>query len=106
MNDWGETLIAGGCVLASAAAHWIAPLLAQAIPHELPNIDFGNLTATAILGWYAWHTQTKTIPKLTDDFRNAVEKQRDDFRAELAAERTTNDAILTRLETKIESLKP
>lgn len=102
MNDWGETLIAGGCVLASAAAHWIAPLLAQAIPHELPNIDFGNLTATAILGWYAWHTQTRTIPKMQDDFRSAIEKQRDDFREELIAERTA----IARIETKIEGLRP
>lgn len=102
MNDWGETLIAGGCVLASAAAHWIAPLVAQAIPHELPNIDFGNLTATAILGWYAWHTQTRTIPKMQDDFRSAIEKQRDDFREELIAERTA----IARIETKIEGLRP
>ena len=102
MNDWGETLIAGGCVLASAAAHWIAPLVAQAIPHELPQIDFGNLTATAILGWYAWHTQTRTIPKMQDDFRSAIEKQRDDFREELIAERTA----IARIETKIEGLRP
>lgn len=102
MNSWGETLIAGGCVLASAAAHWIAPLVAQAIPHELPNIDFGNLTATAILGWYAWHTQTRTIPKMQDDFRSAIEKQRDDFREELIAERTA----IARIETKIEGLRP
>lgn len=102
MNDWGETLIAGGCVLASAAAHWIAPLVAQAIPHELPQIDFGNLTATAILGWYAWHTQTRTITKMQDDFRSAIEKQRDDFREELIAERTA----IARIETKIEGLRP
>ena len=102
MNDWGETLIAGGCVLASAAAHWIAPLVAQAIPHELPNIDFGNLTATAILGWYAWHTQTRTITKMQDDFRSAIEKQRDDFREELIAEGTA----IARIETKIEGLRP
>lgn len=102
MNDWGETLIAGGCVLASAAAHWIAPLVAQAIPNELPNIDFGNLPATAILGWYAWHTQTRTIPKMQDDFRSAIEKQRDDFREELIAERTA----IARIETKIEGLRP
>lgn len=107
MTNWGDNLLAGGCVLGSAIASWIVPVLADAaLPSNLPALDFGNLTSTAILGWYAWHTQTKTIPKLTDDFRNAVEKQRDDFRAELATERTTNDAILTRLETKIESLKP
>jgi hypothetical protein len=24
--------------------------------------DISNLTATAVLGWYAWHTVSKTIP--------------------------------------------
>lgn len=105
MNSWGETLIAAGAVTASAAAHWLAPIIAQAAGQHhptLPNIDFGNLTATAILGWYAWHTQTRTIPKMQDDFRSAIEKQRDDFREELIAERTA----IARIETKIEGLRP
>jgi hypothetical protein len=58
----------------------IAPLLATAflaLTADPPFAELGNLTSTAILGWYAWHTTTRSIPQLVADFRN-----------ELAAERT------------------
>jgi len=56
--------------------------------------DFGTLTATSILGWYAWHTTTVTIPNLVSAFRDELAAIRRDFgverdalHAELAAER-------------------
>lgn len=59
-----------------------------------PGAELGNLTATAILGWYAWHTASRTIPGLVADFRAEMAAARsehradcDVFRAELAAER-------------------
>ena len=36
---------------------------------ELPIASFSNFTATAILGWYAWHTVSKTIPGVIRAFR-------------------------------------
>ena len=62
----------------------IAPLLAAAVlavVAQPPIPEFSNLTATAILGWYAWHTASKTLPQLVASFR-----------AELAAERTQHRA--------------
>jgi hypothetical protein len=57
---------------------------------ELPEL--GNLTASAILGWFAWHTAAKTIPDLVAEFRAEMAVARADyrshaeaFRAELAA---------------------
>ena len=32
--------------------------------------EFSNLTATAMLGWYAWHTVSKTIPEIVNVFRD------------------------------------
>ena len=59
---------------------------------QLPLPDVGNLTATAMLGWYAWHTVARTIPEIVANFR-----------AELAAERvehrTTVEAICRELAT-------
>lgn len=56
--------------------------------------DFSTLTATSILGWYAWHTTTHAIPELVRAFRDelaAVRRQctdeREALQAELAAER-------------------
>lgn len=61
--------------------------------------DFSNVTATAILGWYAWHTASKTIPALLRDFREELaakreesRRQLDDFRKELALERQLRHA--------------
>jgi hypothetical protein len=52
--------------------------------------DLGNMTATAILGWYAWHTASKTIPGLVRAFRDEMAASRSEARAErdaLASER-------------------
>lgn len=56
--------------------------------------DLSNLTATAMLGWYAWHTVSHTIPNLVDAFRaeaaalrSAASDERQSLYDELAAER-------------------
>jgi hypothetical protein len=56
--------------------------------------DIGNITATAILGWYAWHTASRTIPDLLAAFREELETsrvecrvEREALRDELSAER-------------------
>lgn len=56
----------------------------------LPNLDFGNLTATALLGWYAWHTATRTIPNLVKDFREESKEARTAFKEEMALERSSH----------------
>jgi len=51
---------------------------------EIPVLqEFGSLTATAVLGWYAWHTATHVIPNLVAAFRDEMAKAR----AECGAER-------------------
>ena len=47
--------------------------------------DLGNLTATAILGWYAWHTASRTIPELLTAFREELATARDECRVEREA---------------------
>jgi hypothetical protein len=54
----------------------IAGVLAQ-----LPLPEVGNLTATAMLGWYAWHTVARTIPELVTNFRAELAAERADHRA-------------------------
>ena len=54
----------------------VAGLLAQ-----LPLPEVGNLTATAMLGWYAWHTVARTIPDLVSNFRAELSAERADHRA-------------------------
>lgn len=49
--------------------------------------ELGNLTATAILGWYAWYTASRTIPGLVTDFREEMAVEREANRNELASER-------------------
>lgn len=44
--------------------------------------DVGNITATAILGWYAWHTASRTIPDLLSAFREELEMSRIECRVE------------------------
>ena len=63
--------------------------------NSLPLLpDISNLTATAVLGWYAWHTVSKTIPEVVKTFRDEIAASRAECRAErealyqeLAAER-------------------
>jgi len=74
----------------SAAGAALCELLSQAAPPPVsafPNIDFGNLTATGILGWYAWHTAARTIPGLVKDFREEAREQREAFKEEMRIER-------------------
>jgi len=61
---------------------------------NFPVPELGNLTATAILGWYAWHTASKTIPSLLESFREEMAAHREElraqsdaFRSEMTAER-------------------
>ncbi len=42
-------------------------------------------SATAILGWYAWYTTTKTIPNLVDSFRAEMKAERDQHGEEMRA---------------------
>ncbi len=51
----------------------LVPLFAAvvfALAADPPVAELSNLTATAILGWYAWHTATRAIPQLVADFRS------------------------------------
>ncbi len=73
--------------------------LIQAHTHSLGIPDFGNLTSSAILGWYAWHTASKTIPGLVRHFREELalcrayqRSEQELFREELAAERAQRSA--------------
>ena len=45
-----------------------------------PSIDpsgtlglLSNTSAVGLLGWYLWYTQTRTIPKITNDHKEAVQ---------------------------------
>ncbi|MBS0207790.1 MAG: hypothetical protein JSS27_02450 [Planctomycetes bacterium] len=57
----------------------------EALGPGLPILDFGNLTATAILGWYAWHTVAKTIPGIIRAFREETSALRAECRDEREA---------------------
>lgn len=95
MNTFGhvsEHLLAATCAGAALAAQ----LLSDAQTPDLPNIDFGNLTATAILGWYAWHTTTRTIPQIVADFRFELQELRETLREELAAQRLSYETEMQR----------
>ena len=48
---------------------------------QLPLPEVGNLTATAMLGWYAWHTVARTIPEIVANFRIELAAERADHRA-------------------------
>ena len=47
-----------------------------------PITDVSNLTATAILGWYAWHTVAKTLPTIVKAFRDEMALMRAECRVE------------------------
>lgn len=64
------------------------------MPDTLSMPDLSSLSATAILGWYAWHTAYHTIPSLVAAFREEMAAaraecgaERELLYAELAAER-------------------
>jgi hypothetical protein len=80
-----------------------------AITTDPPISGLSNLTATAILGWYAWQTATRTVPQLVADFRAELAAARDDHRhdrdvffQEMSQERTTrhsdNSAMIDSLQ--------
>jgi hypothetical protein len=58
-----------------------------ALAADPPFAQLSNLTATAILGWYAWHTATKTIPQMMESFRRELATER-------IQHRTDRDAFL------------
>ena len=94
----------------------LAPLFAVAVIFAVaadpPIAELSNLTATAILGWYAWHTATCAIPQLVTNFRDelALERSqnhadRDNFFRELAEERVQRHADNTALILAVDDLK-
>lgn len=73
--------------------------------------DLGNMTATALLGWYAWHTASRTLPALVRAFREELAAQRREwaderqaFREELAEERLQRHADSLSLLEGLQSL--
>ncbi len=64
----------GGGLMAVNFAEMLAP-------------ELGNLTASAVLGWYAWYTATRTTPGMLRSFREEMHAARQDFRTETAAQR-------------------
>jgi hypothetical protein len=66
----------------------VAALLAVAA--DPPFAQLSNLTATAILGWYAWYTATKAVPQLVDNFRHELATER-------SQHRTDRDAFLVEM---------
>ena len=63
----------------------------------LPKLDLANMTATGILGWYAYHTASKVIPNMLKDFREESKEQREAFRAEMAEEREHHRSVIDSL---------
>jgi len=47
-----------------------------------PVTDVSNLTATAILCWYAWHTAARTLPNIVKAFREEMARMRAEYRSE------------------------
>jgi hypothetical protein len=81
-------------VLTFASTLPIAGFLAQ-----LPLPEVGNLTATAMLGWYAWHTVARTIPDLVSNFRAELSAERADHRA--AIESLCRELAALKLRTEL-----
>lgn len=69
---WSGVFVIGSPLVALALAEAVAP-------------ELGNLTASAVLGWYAWYTATRTMPGLLRSFREEMNAARHDFRGESAA---------------------
>jgi hypothetical protein len=82
----GELAGALAAKLAGAGELAWGPLAQAALPDGgVPLPDIGNLTATAILGWYAWHTASRAIPGLVAHFRDEAAAARAEFRLEREA---------------------
>lgn len=62
----------------------LAPLLfclasagvVQLQAHAFDVPELGNFSSSAILGWYAWHTASRTIPGLVRSFREELAAER------------------------------
>lgn len=61
-----------------------SPLVALALAESV-SPELGNLTASAVLGWYAWYTATRTMPGMLRTFRDEMSAARQDFRQDCAA---------------------
>jgi hypothetical protein len=92
-----------------AAVSLSVPVLGLAADVPLPDVS--NLTATAMLGWYAWHTASRTIPDLVANFRAELAAARDDHRAaveclchELRAHRESRDTHHRELLSALEGI--
>lgn len=72
----GQILMEHALALCLAVVAPLANFLAEVTIPELPQWA-GNLPATAILGWYAWHTTTKTIPEMVRDHREDIKQERE-----------------------------
>jgi hypothetical protein len=48
----------------------------------IPVTNVSNLTATAILCWYAWHTVARTLPNIVKAFRDEMARMRAEYRSE------------------------
>ena len=66
---------------------------------DLPVEQIGNLSATAMLGWYAWYTASRTVPELLRAFREELDhhraqadKQQSLFAGQLAEQRALQHA--------------
>ena len=68
-----------------AAVGFLTGQLAEISGAEFPGADLGNLTSTAVLGWYAWHTASRTVPGLVKDFRDEMASARLELRDERLA---------------------
>lgn len=92
-------------------------ILAESIADGVPGwvTALGGASATAILGWYAWFTATKTIPNLVNDFRSEMSESRkscaeekkshlDSFRAELKEERQHRENSSQRIASALDRL--
>lgn len=88
------------------------------MPDEVaPFNQLSTLTATGVLGWYAWHTAYHTIPKLVEAFRQEMASARSECAAErellhqeLASERRQrheqHEAIVATLRETLGHISP
>lgn len=67
-------------------------------------MDWTNLTATAaIVGLFAWMVTT-AIPRAIEKFQASLDKQRDDFREELARQRQESIALASEAHAVVRDL--
>lgn len=67
----------------------ITLLFVGTIDSGSPAFSWGaDLTALGVLGWYCWYVTTRTIPKLTQEFRDESTEERTLYRDEAEKNRT------------------